>query len=115
MDKDIDLVKVQMCADFSHANFSALLSFVFGYFIALIILSTTILFQNYPFSQLVWLVGMIGAFISTIGFLALITWDYMRDIKTISKMIEAIKEGKQLPRLSELIHRRRLRRQIILA
>jgi hypothetical protein len=49
-----------------------------------------------------WLVGFAGTWFSTVAFSGYILRDYNKDMKAISRMIEAIKEGKPLPELEKL-------------
>ena len=104
----IDLMKVQIYADRCHAKFTSLLSFIFGYFLTLIVLFYSVLYQNLgPSPVTTWEVGLIGTVVSTFGFLAYILWDYSKDVKAISEMIETVEEGKRLPKLSEFSSRKK--------
>lgn len=106
--QSIDLMKVQIYADRCHAKFTSILSFVFGYFLALLVVFYSVLYQNLgPNPVTTWGVGLIGTIVSTFGFLAYILKDYSKDFKAISDMVETIKEGKPLPKLSELSSRKK--------
>jgi hypothetical protein len=50
----------------------------------------------------IWFYGTIAAIVSTIAFLAVILWDYFKDFRAISRMIEDIKDGKRLKPLEKL-------------
>jgi uncharacterized membrane protein YkgB len=106
--QSIDLMKVQIYADRCHAKFTSLLSFVFGYFLTLIVLFYSVLYQNLgPSPVTTWEVGLISTMVSTFGFLAYILWDYSKDVKAISEMMETVEQGKRLPKLSEFSSRKR--------
>jgi hypothetical protein len=101
--KTTDLLEVQIYADRSHAKLTSLLSFIFAYFIGLMVLFYTVLYQSLgPSPVTTWVVGLIGTASSTVGLLAWILWDYSKDVKAISRMIEAVKQGKSLPELEKL-------------
>jgi hypothetical protein len=101
--KTADLLKVQIYADRSHAKLTSLLSFIFAYFIGLMVLFYTVLYQGLgPSPFVTWVVGLVGTMGSVAAFLAYVLWDYVEDVKTISRMIEAIKQGKPLPELEKL-------------
>ena len=103
IDEAADLLKVQIYADRSHTKLASLLSFVFAYFIGLMALFYTVLYQNLgPSPIITWTVGLIGTTVSTFVFLAWVLWDYGKDVKAISRMIETVKEGKPLPELEKL-------------
>jgi hypothetical protein len=101
--KTTDLLKVQIYADRSHTKLASLLSFLFAYFIGLMVLFYTVLYQSLgPSPVTTWVVGLIGTAVSTLAFLAWVLWDYNKDVKAISRMIETVKEGKSLPELEKL-------------
>jgi hypothetical protein len=101
--KTIDLLKIQIYADRSHTKLTSLLSFLFAYFIGLMVLFYTVLYQGLgPSPVTTWVVGLIGTAVSTIGFLIYVLWDYYEDVRAISRMIEAVREGKPLPELEKL-------------
>jgi hypothetical protein len=101
--KTVDLLKIQIYADRSHAKLTSLLSFIFAYFIGLMVLFYTVLYQGLgPSPVTTWVVGLIGTAVSTIAFLIYVLWDYYQDFKAMSRMIEAVKEGKSLPELEKL-------------
>jgi hypothetical protein len=101
--KTIDLLKIQIYADHSHTVLASRLSFLFAYFIGLMVLFYTVLYQGLgPSPVTTWIVGLIVTIGSTIAFLIYILWDYCEDVKAISRMIEAAKEGKPLPELEKL-------------
>jgi hypothetical protein len=103
VDETADLLKVQIYADRVHTKLTALLSFIFAYSIGLTVLFYTVLYQGLgPNPGMTWLVGFVGTWISTLAFSGYILRDNHKDMKAISRMIEAIKEGKSLPELEKL-------------
>jgi len=101
--KTVDLLKVQIYADRIHTKLTSLLSFIFAYSIGLTVLFYTVLYQGLgPNPGMTWLVGFVGTWISTLAFSGYILRGNHKDMKAISRMIEAIKEGKPLPELEKL-------------
>jgi FlaG/FlaF family flagellin (archaellin) len=102
-DKTTDLLKVQIYADRSHMKLTSLFSFIFAYSVGLTVLFYTVLYQGLgPDPGTTWLVGFMATWISTVAFLGYVLWDYNKDVKAISRMIEAVKERKTLPELEKL-------------
>lgn len=103
VDMAADLLKVQIYTDRIHTKLTSLLSFIFAYSIGLTVLFYTVMYQGLgPNPGTTWLVGFAGTWISTVAFSGYILRDYNKDMKAISRMIEAIKEGKPLPELEKL-------------
>ena len=101
--KTIDLLKVQIYADRIHTKLTSMLSFIFAYSIGLTVLFYTVFYQGLgPNPGMTWLVGFVGTWISTLAFSGYILRDNHKYMKAISRMIEAIKEGKPLPELEKL-------------
>lgn len=91
----IDLVKIQVCSDRCHAILTSNLSFMFAFFVGFSILLFSL---QSPIRE----VGFIFLMIGTFGLSLYISWNYRQDLRTISTMIEMIKEGIELPKLEEL-------------
>jgi hypothetical protein len=101
--KTVDLLKIQIYADRSHMKLTSLLSFIFAYFIGLTVLFYTVFYQSLgPSPVTTWVVGLIGTAVSTIAFLVWVLWDYSKDFRAISQMIEAVEKRKPLPELEKL-------------
>jgi uncharacterized membrane protein len=82
---------------------TSLLSFIFAYFIGLTVLFYTVFYQSLgPSPVTTWVVGLIGTAVSTIAFLVWVLWDYSKDFRAISQMIEAVEKRKPLPELEKL-------------
>ena len=101
--KTSDLLKIQIYADRSHTKLTALLSFIFAYFIGLMVLFYTVFYQGLgPNPVTIWVVGLIGTWVSTVASLAYVLWDYSKDMKAISRMIETVNKRKPLPEFAKL-------------
>lgn len=104
----IDIMKIQIYADRCYAKFASLLSFVFAYFLALIVLWYSVLYQNLgPSPVFTWEVGMVGTGVSTLGFLAYILWDYRNETTAISDLIQAVEQGERLPEFSKVLSKKK--------
>jgi hypothetical protein len=109
-DKEIDLVKIQIYTDSCHAKVTTLLGFMIAYFVGLSAIFYGVLYQainatstvSFWISVNTWSYGMIVTVIGTfiIGFVTLFI--YRGDIKAISRMIEDVKAGKELPPLDRI-------------
>ena len=104
--RDIDLVKIQIYADRSHAVLTSALSFIFVFF-SLVGIFYGILYQNISFTSFAtfltayntWAVGTFTIISVTIVFLYSVRRSYLRDLTRISDMINAVKSGEELPSL----------------
>lgn len=106
VDKATDLLKIQIYADRSHTKLTSLLSFIFAFFIGLMVLFYTVLYQGLgPDPGTTWSVGLTVSGISTFAFLGWVLWDYNKDVKAISRMIETVNKGKPLPEFEKLSRR----------
>jgi hypothetical protein len=103
VDRAADLLNVQIYTDRIHTKLTSLLSFIFAYSIGLTVLFYTVMYQGLgPNPGTTWLVGLAGTWISTVAFLGYILRDFNKDMKAVSRMIEAIKEGNPLPEFEKL-------------
>jgi hypothetical protein len=107
--RDIDLVKIQIHADRCHAVLTSALSFIFVFF-SLVVIFYGVLYQNVNFTSVtafltafnIWYVGTFTIIGVTLIFLFVVRKNYLKNIRAISDMMEAVKEGKDLPPLDEL-------------
>jgi len=108
-DKEIELLKIQIHADRCHAVLTSALSFIFVFF-SLVVIFYGVLYQNLNFTSItafltafnIWYIGTFTITGVTIIFLFVVRNSYLKNIKAISEMIEAVKEGRELPKLEEL-------------
>jgi hypothetical protein len=104
-DKEIDLVKIQIYADKCHTFLTAFLSLGFVV-LGLWAVFATLYYQglfafNFPFINAGYLgMGVISILAFIVFWISFTT--YNRDSRKISKMIEAVKKGEQLPALDKL-------------
>ena len=104
--RDIDLVKTQIYTDRVNAFFTTYSSFMLAVLAGGIVLALTIRYSNIPYAEIVspTLMGIFLVF-ATVG-LVFLNRNYAGDIEAISKMIETVKEGQELPPLNEIVSQR---------
>lgn len=103
IDKDAELLKVQIYAERCHTKFTLFVSLLFGILIAFAIALFTLLHERHiSFLQ------FSASFLFVFGFCFLYVYytmkDYKESFKEISHMIEKVKEGEELPKLENLKH-----------
>jgi VIT1/CCC1 family predicted Fe2+/Mn2+ transporter len=98
--RDIDLMKIEIYADRSHAVLTTMLAFVFAVLLALFAVLFTLLLQKASIIllALVWVVMIVFTFPSALYIIA----DYKEDVGTISTMMEMVKKGIELPELEKI-------------
>jgi hypothetical protein len=103
--REIDLLKIQIKTDKSHTRYTSSLSVIFACF-SLIAVFIAFFFQGVTTSNLkleiVGVIGMAMIYGLTIYFLDYAKKSYSERLKQVSKMIEAVEEGQQLPNLDKL-------------
>jgi hypothetical protein len=105
----LDLMKIQIYADRCHTILSSALSFVFVSF-SLIVIFYAVLYQSGNFESLpafikafqTWLVGTFFISAFTLIFLTIVLWRYSGTYEEISKMLEQVRKGKELPELIKM-------------
>jgi len=104
VDKNLELVKIQVFSERTHARLAYTVSTTYAIFIGFFVVFFTLFYQKvlafetFGFSIIPLLAG-------TIYEVYRVRRGYKRELKKISDMIEAVKEGKELPRLEELVNR----------
>ena len=99
--KDADLLKIQILADYYQASFSFVGSIVAGAFVGLFVVAITLRFENVLdiISYVIFLAGMAGFFL----FYALRTIKgYHSDLEKIDGLFVKIQNGETLPSITEL-------------
>jgi len=100
----LETIKIQIYSEQSHSKFTSLLAFTFAYFLTAYTILATILFGKY--GLLTWEIGAPIILGSTVAFILFILWDYFKDVKTLSTLIENVKKEKTLPELSKISRKR---------
>jgi FtsH-binding integral membrane protein len=101
IDRDTELLKIQIYADSCHARYTLILSSVFAVVVSFLVGFNTLYYEKImPLD--VWIISIIV--VSAFAFYEVYRFirRYKKDMKEISDMIEKVKEGRELPRLEEL-------------
>jgi hypothetical protein len=102
IDKNIELLKIQICSERAHVRLTYLISTTFAIFLGFAVLFYTLFYENVlPLVGIS--VGIIILLVGTVYEIYRIRKRYQKELKKISDMIEMVKEGKLLPRLDELL------------
>jgi positive regulator of sigma E activity len=110
VDKDVDLVKAQICHEFCINTSISKISYILSWF-----LTMALIFLSFPVQGLngniQFIVGTIAIF-GIIGVIAYAFWciksysrEYNQRLKKISEMLEEVKQGRELPKLEVLLEK----------
>ncbi|MGA3290513.1 MAG: hypothetical protein ABSD42_09780 [Candidatus Bathyarchaeia archaeon] len=101
MDKEAELLKIQIYADYLHTQYNSYFSFLFGFVIAGIIFSLTALSEHLISfeSNLEVVIAILTVFLA-IGIYA--NTIYGKEIMEIFDMVDALVEKNELPNLEKL-------------
>jgi len=101
-DKEIELMKIQIFSERCHARLTTQVTNTYAIFIGFVVFFYTLFYEN--------VIPLLGFIIGLTTFLACTVYEtyhvrqvFKRDVKKISDMIVAVKEGKELPTLEKLI------------
>jgi hypothetical protein len=102
VDKNVELLKIQVCSERIHVRLSYLATISWAIWIGFAVLFYTLFYQNVlPLVAI--LIGVITLTLGTIYAVHRYRKDYKKELVKISGMIEKVKQGKELPKLEELI------------
>jgi hypothetical protein len=101
MNKDVELLKVQILADFYHTRISSWFSLFASILIAFSIVITTLFYERYidPITYEVAICAFVAFFFLRLWMLSK---QYSRDIDRLDDLLKRIENGKPLPPLREL-------------
>jgi Ni,Fe-hydrogenase I large subunit len=98
----LEMMKIQICIDRVHANFTTYLSFLLALLVGGLVLTLTIRYENISSAEIISPSLMALFLVVIIVGVYFINRNYTKDLKAISKMIETLKEGKELQPLSDI-------------
>jgi len=104
-DRDTEVLKIQVLADYYHSKFTSSASYVFGAIIAWAI-SFAILFFQHNIDIITFYSGI---FVGAIGFSAILFYtyrEYHTNLNKIDELIQQVNKGEPLPSLKELKKKR---------
>ena len=101
-DQSIELLKIQIFSERAHQRLTSQVTNTYAIFIGFVVFFYTLFYEN--------VIPLLGFIIGLTIFLAGTVYEtyhvrqvFKRDVKKISDMMETVKEGKELPRLEDLI------------
>jgi hypothetical protein len=101
-DNSLELLKIQIYSDRAHQKLTTQITNLYAIFIGFVVFFYTLFYEN--------VIPLFGFVMGLIIFLAGTVYQtyhvrrvFIRDVKKISGMIESVKEGKELPRLEDLV------------
>lgn len=102
LDTSIELLKIQIFSERAHQRLTSQVTNTYAIFIGFVVFFYTLFYEN--------MIPLLGFIIGLSIFLAGTIYQtyhvhqvFKRDVKKISGMIETVKEGKELPKLEDLI------------
>jgi len=102
MDKDMELLKIQVYVGYYHSHFRVLVSFILGALVAVLVLLMGLFYQN-AIDLKTYYVVVFGCF----PFFAVPLWltyrDYRRNLGKVDIMIERVDKGNSLPSVEDMI------------
>ncbi len=101
--RDIDLVKIQIYSERIHASYTTVMSYAIAFLVGGLIFSFTILYESLFSLSFIGFMLLVFTFIIISAVIMYdVSRDYGRNYKEISKLMEMVKEGKELPPLDEI-------------
>ena len=101
-DNSAELLKIQIFSERAHQRLTTRVTNVYAAFLGFVVFFYTLYYEN--------VIPLLGFIIGLTVFLAGTVYEtyhvshiFKRDVKKISEMIEAVKDGKELPKLEDLM------------
>lgn len=107
MDRDTEILKIKILADYYHSKYNNSATYIFSITIAFSIALMTLLFQKkFELENYFIGIGIITAFLFILLFIA--HRNYMKNLDRIDELLQQVNKGEVLPPLRELRPRRQL-------
>ena len=107
MDKDVELLKIQVYVDYCHSHYNGLIMLLMSITFSFFLTFTVLLIERliYPLTFLFFVL----LFILMFGGLGIRTFSvYIKHLEGVDKMIEMINEGEPLPSIKKLIRKEKV-------
>ena len=102
-DSSVELLKIQIFSERAHSRLTTTITNVYALFVGFLVLFYTLFYENVlPLFGFVF--GLTVFIVSMIYEVYHVRQVFRRDVKRISEMIEAVKAGKELPKLEEILN-----------
>jgi len=99
--RDTELLKIQILADYYHSRFTTQASFLYGFIIAWAITFIALFYQK-NIDIVIYYLSLLLGFISLGAFLYYAFKDYSKKVNNIDGLIAKVNKGETLPSLEEL-------------
>lgn len=111
MNREIELIKIQVLSEYYHSRFTFVSSIVVGGFIGIIVASMTLYYEG-VINTLTFTVGSSVALI-VFGYFGLnmIFKHYQADLVFVDKLLDCVQRGEPLPPIEQLMERKRLEKR----
>ena len=102
MNRDTELLKIQVYAGYCHSDFRGRISYVFSALIAALVLFTSLVYQEL-FDRVTYTIAMFVAMLFFLYLLYFVYKGYTEDLGKIDNMIERVNRGDSLPSVKDMI------------
>jgi hypothetical protein len=102
MDRDTELLKIQVYAGYCHSDFRGRVSYVFSALIAALVLLTGLVYQEL-IDRVTYGIAMPVATLIFLYMLYFVYKGYTKDLCKIDNMIERVNKGNSLPSVKDMI------------
>jgi hypothetical protein len=103
IDKDVELAKIHIFSERAHTRYTTVVPTSFAIFVGFVVVFYTLFFEN-VLTLDIFLVSVAILTGGTVYELYRVRRGYRKALKKASDMIEAVKQGKELPKLEELVN-----------
>jgi pilus assembly protein TadC len=101
-DNGIELLKIQIFSERAHQRLTTRITNIYALFIGFVVFFYTLYYEN-VIPLLGFIIGLTVFLVGTVYETYHVSQVFKREVKKISDMIEAVKKGKELPRLEDLM------------
>lgn len=105
MNRDTEVLKLQILADYYHSEFTSFFSYLFTLIIGFSLFILTVYFEGIIPIELTLIFAVIGFIVFAVG-LFLFRREYHKNLDRIDKLIQQVNRGEPLPSLRELRKKR---------
>jgi hypothetical protein len=102
IDKDVELAKIHVFSERAHTRYTTIVSTSYAIFIGFVVVFYTLFFEN-VYTIDVFIIGVTVLTGGTAYEIYRVHQAYRKALKKTSDLIETVKQGKELPKLEELL------------
>ena len=102
MNRDTELMKIQVYASYCHSDFRVRISYVFSALIAATVLFTSLAYQEL-IDRVTYSIAMVVGVLVFLYLMYTVYRDYKESLEKVDNMIKRVNEGNSLPSVKEMI------------